>query len=337
LIYYYTIHNIVNIQTNIPLIYKGDIPPLEEVSRIIPNIKINIVDNIVDPKIEYTKIDKYIGSHQYEYLLFKDVYYKRRYELLLDKTIDNVVKIFATKATTKLSHPKICGNLYDLIDDIIRIKLIESGYTHIHAGCVSKNNEAILLAGFAGVGKTKAVFDLLKSGYSYISDDKVLVDNKCNAYFSYVPSTISHEDFSQYNKVPFSVRLKSSLLRNRPFLMKYFPLPKIDLLKDKSFKSERKSKISTVCFLEEGDRNIEEVAFKDVVQKIHRMNQYSMGQITNNRFLWMYSYFNKDFDLSTILLQDYINLRQSLSNSNCYVLSCRDRDWVSLVRKIVNE
>lgn len=45
----------------------------------------------------------------------------------------------------------------------------------IHAACLAKGNEAILLPGEAGCGKTVITLSLIRKGYKYLSDDDVIL------------------------------------------------------------------------------------------------------------------------------------------------------------------
>lgn len=65
--------------------------------------------------------------------------------------------------------------LSDYLIPILKAKLIRKGYTMIHAGCVARNNNPILLSGFGGVGKSTTIALLLRQGYDYLGEDLVIV------------------------------------------------------------------------------------------------------------------------------------------------------------------
>jgi len=57
--------------------------------------------------------------------------------------------------------------------EIIRAK----GVCYIHAGCVCRGDECILLCGGSGHGKSTLTYALARSRYSYLSDDAVFVEH----------------------------------------------------------------------------------------------------------------------------------------------------------------
>jgi len=51
------------------------------------------------------------------------------------------------------------------------------GVCYIHAGCVCRGNQSILLSGGSGHGKSTLTYALARSRFSYLSDDAVFVEN----------------------------------------------------------------------------------------------------------------------------------------------------------------
>jgi len=342
--YYYSIHEVVRIDSNIPLSV-DPIPPLQECRKcdvIEPNLVVRVEKDVSIPVVGLSKIDRFYGKRGSNFLYFRDIYYKRKYNILL-KNVEGKTEIYATKPTTKMAHKVLRGNLYDLISAIIQIKLIKTGYLYVHGACLSKNNSAILLPAFCGVGKTITTFHLLNEDFKLISDDLTLVDNKGFAYFSYSPSTVSYEDFIKFVRPQdigkwkyYKMLLRSWIVENNPALMRFFPLPKLNLLKLSNGKLIERSRVNVVCILELGDKQVKEVSKEYVAKKILEINEYSLERFYRNRLLWIYAYFN-DFDIAEILEIEKRNLLSFLNGCKCYILSCNDQDWIPLIRKIYSE
>ncbi len=342
--YYYNIHGIVKIDSNIPLGIEP-ISPLQECGKGDvgePNLVIRVEKDVSMPTGGLSNVDRFYSKRGGNFLYFKDIYYKRKYNILL-KNIDGKTEIHATKPTTRMVHKVLKGNLYNLISTIIQIKLIKAGYLYIHGACLSKNDSAILLAAFCGVGKTMTSFYLLKEGFEYISDDMTLADDKGFAYFSYSPSTVSHEDFIRFVSPQdigkwkyYKILLRSWIVEKNPALMWFFPLPKFDLLKLDNSKSIEKSKVKVACTLEIGDKQIKEVSKEYLAKKILEINEYSLERIDKNRLLWIYAYFN-DFDIAEIEEMERRNLLNFLDGCRCYSLACNDQNWIPLIKEIYKE
>ena len=350
--YYYDLYDIVKIQSDIPL-NTEPISPLQECSYFSePNLVIKVGSNsaIVPtfPKYinEFSNVDRFYAKPEKGVLYFKDIYYKKRYEIFLanleQKHHTFPTKIYATKATTKRYHTVLKGNLYNLINAIIQIKLINAGFLYIHGACLSKNNSGIVAAAHCGIGKSLLSFQAQKQGYNILSDDMTLIDSKGYGHFSYSTSTISYNDFIQYvnpKKIGWwkyqKLLMKSRIVEKNPSLMRFFPLPKINLLNPND-KVVKKSKINTVCILEEGDKGIEKVHKEYLAKRIDEINEYSLEKFDRNRMLWMYAFFN-EFDMNKVRIQENINLLKFLDGCKCYVLRCRDKNWMNLVEEIMKE
>ena len=348
--YYYDLYNIVRIQSDIP-IKAESISPLQECNYLSePNLVIKVGNDLsilhvcLDHLNEFSNVDRFYANPNKGVLYFKDVYYKRKYEILLTNLEEKYhtfpTKIYATKATLKRQHSALKGNLYNLIAAIIQIKLINAGFLYIHGACLSKNNLGIVAAGHCGVGKTLLSFQAQKQGYSILSDDMTVIDDKGDGHFSYVPSTVSHNDFIRFVKSQdigwwkyHKLLVKSKIVEKNPALMKFFPLPKFDLLGAQSMNTIEKAKVNTVCILEEGDKSIEEVDKLYLAKRIDEINEYSLEKFDRNRMLWIYAFFN-EFDMNKVRIQENINLLKFLDGCKCYVLKCRDKNWMSLVEEI---
>lgn len=67
--------------------------------------------------------------------------------------------------------------LFVLLTEVILKICMQNGFVPYHASSIAFNNTAIVLLGNAGIGKTTTVLNLIKEGYTFLGDDKVLIKN----------------------------------------------------------------------------------------------------------------------------------------------------------------
>jgi len=90
-----------------------------------------------------------------------------------------------TKIECTHSLKRFCTeeNWQKFIIAILSIKLIQKGYTFVHAGCLSYNREGILIAGMQDTGKTSTILSLVDGKeFKFLSDDLVIVGENNVAY-----------------------------------------------------------------------------------------------------------------------------------------------------------
>lgn len=69
-----------------------------------------------------------------------------------------------------------------LLSRVLFIKLIEKGYTFLHAGCVSRDGEGVLVTAMPDMGKTSTVLSLVGGGFSFLGDDHVIFSKNGTVY-----------------------------------------------------------------------------------------------------------------------------------------------------------
>lgn len=73
--------------------------------------------------------------------------------------------------------------IYGLIQQALRLALARRGCALLHAACLNDGRHTILLVGGRGTGKTRIVLGLLREGWNYVADDKVLLaDGRARLY-----------------------------------------------------------------------------------------------------------------------------------------------------------
>ncbi|NVM52386.1 MAG: hypothetical protein HWN66_01700 [Candidatus Helarchaeota archaeon] len=122
---------------------------------------------------------------------------------------DNLVKgFYDTKkniVTNLIRDPSYYFNIcVGVIDYLFSKTLLQKEIFRIHAACVSKDNEGMLICGSKSTGKTTLLMKLLRDGYKFVADDSAFVRFKKNGLICHpFPKTIklNYEDLEKFPKL----------------------------------------------------------------------------------------------------------------------------------------
>ena len=332
-----SIHDIVRVVSNYPFIgFRGD----DDANNVTSDIVINVGDFDFQ-KNNLSKLDFwYYGKDGGDFVYYEDKILFMSDRILL-KNLSGKTELYVSHGSLKMDRlytPRSRGSIRKLIDAIIQIKQIEHGCLSIHASCLSRNGEAVLLAAFPNVGKTLSAHQLLKEGFEYLSDDTILVDSRGMAYLTSFPSAVGYYDFLRFIK-PSDIGvlryglyfIKSWIMHKNKLLNRILKPPHIAL--GDLYKTVNKSKVKVVCTLEIGPKAIKRVDEEYIFKKIKAINEYCLPRFYNNPFIKVYDYFNLGY-VDSIKEQENANLLDFLSGCECYCLACNDWNWKSLLSEI---
>jgi len=335
--YTYNIHDIVKIESDVMLLNSVFHRYFLSSDVSDPDLIIKIEKDIHVSKQGLSRQDLWFyGKEGEDFIYYEDKLFGMKDKVLVKNIKSKPTEIHATKSVLKINR-RSRGSLFDLIEAIIDLKLLESGYLTIHAACLSKNNSAILLAAFPNIGKTLSTLYLLKSGFKYLYDDTGFIDYKGNAYSR--PSTsgihyadflkfITHDDIGLWNYYISILKAISNKVAG-----KIFGPPTLDLLSIKGYESTKKSRVDIACCLEIGEKKIKQVKKEEFIRKILAINDYSRPRITQNPFMQVYAYFN-NIDFAEINEMEKRILRGFLTHCKCFILSCNKRDWGEIIKEV---
>jgi len=333
--YHCSIHDIVKISSNFPF------PGYEAGEVSDPDIVVEIRKDINFNNSRLSKLDFWFYGKEGEDV----VYYEDRIfgidDKILLRNLKGKTEIHATSGTLKIDRiytPRSRESLRRLINTVVQIKQIESGCLSIHASCLAKDGEAILLAAFPNVGKTLSTHQLLGSGFKYISDDTVLVDNKGVAYLTSFPSAVGYYDFLRFIKPKdigvlryYTSFVKSLFMHKSKLLNRILKPPHLVL--GELYETVDKAKVRVVCTLEMGPKSIKKTEPEDMLKKINAINEYCLPRFYANPFMKVYDYFNPGY-IEGIREMERKNLSDFLFSCECYSLACNNWDWKSLLEEI---
>lgn len=161
---YYNIHNIVRVSSNV----EGYFPKYFECEPL-KNVDLEIREgNFKFNKKSHKKIDfKFYGGENKTY--FESRFYGRPVYRVLISDLNGKTKFYFNSSTRRFF------GVYEIIRMLLEIKLLQKGYTLVHAGGISKGNNGYLLLGWSGVGKSSTIFGSKERGFDVLGDDVVIL------------------------------------------------------------------------------------------------------------------------------------------------------------------
>jgi len=338
--YTYNIHDVVKIESDIMLLNDAFHRYFLSSDVSDPDIIIKIDKDVDFSKQGLSRHDIWFyGKEGADLVYYVDRLFGRKDRVLIKNIAGKPTEIHATKSATRINL-RSRGSLSDLIETVIDLKFLKAGLFTIHAASLSRNNSAILLAGFPNIGKTLCTLNLLKKGFSYLGDDNGVIDRNGNVYCYPSTSSIGYHDFlkfiepedvGRWNYYKYLFRVLP--MRNK-IIERLFDYPEIYLPDIKKYKQADKAKAWITCCLEIGEREIKEVNKEELAKKIWISNNYSRPAIIQNPFMHVYAYFN-NMDFADIIKMENDILLSFLSNSKCFIIACNERDWGSVLDEVL--
>ena len=336
----YNIHNVLKIQSDVRLMNYAFHKYFLSDETDDPDIIIRIAKDIEKPK-GLSRHDRWFyGKEGGDLVYYEDNLLGMNDKVLVKNIKEKPTEIIVTKSVLKFT-PRSRGSLSDLIEAIIDLKLSKTGFATLHAGTLSKNGLAVVLTGFPNVGKTLCTLYLLKNGFKYMGDDNGMIDKDGNVYCYPSTSSIGYHDFLKFIEPDDIGRFRyyMHLLRVLPMRVKIverlFNYPEIYLPDIKRYGQEDKAKAKVVCCLEIGEMKIREISREKMVKKIEMINDYSRPRPTQNPFLWIYAYFNTDFNLHGFVGREEEIISSFLKHCKCFVISCNERNWGEVLEEVL--
>lgn len=171
---YYNIHGIVKIACNV----EGFFPEYFRTGKT-GNVDLEIIEgDFRRPKTK--KFGLFYGDKKTVY--FESSFYGKPVYKAMVQNLSGSTKIRFTKITRKVF------NVQKLAFIILQIKLLQKGYSLIHAGAVSKDGKGKIMFGWPGVGKSSTIFGLSKTeSFKVLGDDAIII-SKTGKIYSYPQS-----------------------------------------------------------------------------------------------------------------------------------------------------
>jgi hypothetical protein len=254
---------------------------------------------------------------------------------LLIGNLDGTAEIRFTErfADRRMKHVKTLARL------AVQLKLLEQGYTFVHAGCVAFDDRAVLVPAMGSTGKTYTTLSLVDGEQQLLMADDLAIVGEAGDVYAY-PGAIGTGPYVLENEaVPeFSVRpTLSSRLAEIPLVSLIFGMyPR--LYKSKSIEPPpaviRDHAHASALFMITGG-TADDAAPIPIDEAVRRslLQHFDTHNLFANFGLNYYSYFF-DYDLAARIGEMREVLTKGLSAADCYELRANDLDrYPELVRQ----
>ena len=199
----------------------------------------------------------------------------------------------------------------------LQMKLLDKGFTFIHAAGVINNGESLLFPAFSDTGKTTTTLSFIKDGYNVLGDDKIITNGQ--NIFPY-PQPIRKKIFRPFDKIPFLRKIKFRKLFYPPIVPKAYP--------------------NKLFFLTIGNKNeVKEVYKKDITEKINTMTEATCPLFPYPMGVMLGYYFIRDIPLNTYVEKRKRIMLQLINKCETFMVTAkRSPEFYSLIKKkIENE
>lgn len=185
---------------------------------------------------------------------------------------------------------------------MIQIMLLKLNYSFIHAASVSKNQKAILLPSWGGVGKTACVSKLVDNGYKLLGDDLNIISGNAEilgfpkAFVLYFYHKDLFTEIFEKNKIKCGNKLNKfynsiipsvkKILRKIPFLLSYARKHNPQSKKVSPYEIFGQDKIEKEAFLKRViwlDRSSDEIVHEKMDDIADKATAVTINEIFTNR------------------------------------------------------
>jgi len=210
---------------------------------------------------------------------------------------------------------KIFRKPIDYFLAFLQMKLLDKGFSFIHAACVAKDGICLLFPAFSDTGKTTTALRFLESGYNLLGDDIVITDGR--NVLSY-PLSVAQKVIKPFETVPLLRKLKWFKTINPPI--------------------EEKATPQKIFLLRRGKKDeIREVNKEDLVKKLNIIMESSCPLFPFPQGVMLSYYYVKNIDIRT-----YIEKREKIISrlvNNCetlIVVAKESSNFYKLIKEIID-
>lgn len=253
---------------------------------------------------------------------FESLFYGKPVYRVLIADLKGKTKFYFNKSTRRIF------GVYEIIRMLLEIKLLQKGYTLVHAGGVSKNGRGYLLLGWSGVGKSSTIFGMSEEkDFEVLGDDRIILSKKRKMYSYPEKAGIFYRSTNLRNlNIPLSRRfelmLRYIISRVPPFNRYVAVKMTVDL--SNIVKVGDVASLNKVYLLEHG-QGMEKLNKKTALDRIIASTLQSFfDHYLSNKIFYAYCYAN-GFDPGYIEK----NMRKILEKSitSCTIIRSENKDF----------
>ncbi len=277
-----------------------------------PNLEVELVRHLDRPEME--RVSREVGFTVYEIGNEELIYecdvpimsmlgLRARWRFLLSGLSEETTKVVTSVpffGFRPIRH-RVADLLSKLSHLIIAFKLLRKGFSMCHATAISKGENAYLLFGYSGTGKSMLAYSLLNSGFDYMSEDFTIVDGDGMVYcYPDMPPPRSRQ-----TKIPVLKYLRSKQLNRRI-----------------SGKIQKQARIGSIFILEKGPDSVVELDRAEMVSQLMLLNMEELSKLWNSPIsviLNHYTYFYAGLALERLMKEYRSCITSFVSHAdNCF-------------------
>jgi len=332
MVYIYNIHNKIRIRSDLDLELN-----YFRVNNIAGpfDLNIRIVGGILMGLSRLERIcSNYFGLENQHFIIRRIRENPFRSEILLNNLLGETLlaitkHYYMTRYVLDFSSALAGSNL---IQHILRIKMLLKGLTLLHCACISHkdSNTGILLSAYPDVGKTTTTLLAVKSGlFEYLSDDETIVDQNRIAWAFPKTLNIRNLEYTGFRvKSTLKRKLGSSMVSLIPWPLNTY-LSKIEHINVKDVIPVKEHvPIRYIFILEAGQKSYKQLSKEECIRKLWLNNQRQYSCIPE--LLNIYAYFNVNFDLEELINEEKSLISNLVYRSECFLIKEKNaKDFVN--------
>lgn len=304
-IFYYNIHKLVNIRSNVHLPFISYFKTYEKTSHV--DVSYLRSNSFSFPKPKYWLGNSSFGGDNF---VAKDLKFGVR---VLMKNVEKDTEVYFSKNAQRIfKYRHVPLNM--LIRGLILIKLLQKGWTFLHASSIcNKKGEVFAFSGWMETGKTSAINKLLKEGYDFISDDRTLINKKGEVLIFPTPLKVHRTYVPAFMH---SVMDTAKEVFLDPTKIKKLKLKKFILLQRASFDDVKKIKLA------------------DALRK-STLNYDYEETVANHNLLCQYAYLNPSLNFEKLKKMQQEITNSALNTCEVYEIYAKNRSFLDKIRGLL--
>lgn len=204
-----------------------------------------------------------------------------------------------------------------LLTDVINLKLLESDFLLLHAGCVGyDNSKAALIAALPDVGKTYTTLRFLEDGFHFLSEDLVVLDKVGRAYGIPYTETVD----KRKNMSRFGLQSITKKIYEKIFKANFMKKNAIDSGYLKSGGFMPKANVEKLFILDRGEEKIEKISPERAFSILLPLNRLEFSYFRNEIIL-TYMFFNDDYNIDDFMQKEADLLRAFLDKVPIFLVT----------------
>jgi len=331
---YYSLHDILTIKTNTEILIPDYFKKEEVKDDFAPDIEISQQDLNFDRPEERKKRSGAFFYWAENKALFIDYEAPLLNAKMIIEDLAGKTKIRFTKAFIK--H----GNLSQLFETLLSIKLVQKGYAIVHTACLNHHGDALLFTALRDTGKTSTVLSLLDGkDFRFMSDDLTILSKSGEAYsyprkVNISPYTLSGNIMVPSNDLKSKIKRRMAKSRFEILFGDVLHITMGDRREVPRELIEDKGVVKKIFVIGGGEEEIRKIGNKEVARKIlvNTLELYNPFRVYSLNFY----YHIFDFNIFDIFDEQRKIVEEAVKDAECFeVRSNNVGRYSEMIREVI--